>query len=90
VVISSVMPAFDFPWRPGLQPAGKVIKLNAMLAAYATKNNMVYLDYFKAMKDERNGLPANLSKDGVHPNLLGYRIMEPLAEKAIAEAMKRR
>jgi lysophospholipase L1-like esterase len=40
------------------------------------------------MKDERNGLPARLSGDGVHPNLAGYKIMEPLAEKAIAEALK--
>ncbi|WP_018616605.1 GDSL-type esterase/lipase family protein [Segetibacter koreensis] len=90
VVISSVLPAYDFPWRPGMQPAEKVIKLNAMLKAYATKNNIVYLDYFNAMKDERNGLPANLSHDGVHPTLEGYRIMEPLAEKAIAEAMRRK
>ncbi|MEO6000430.1 MAG: GDSL-type esterase/lipase family protein [Chitinophagaceae bacterium] len=90
VVISSVLPAYDFPWRPGMQPAEKVIKLNAMLAAYATKNNMVYLDYFNAMKDERNGLPANLSRDGIHPNLSGYKIMEPLAEKAIRDAMKKK
>jgi acetyl esterase/lipase/lysophospholipase L1-like esterase len=88
VVISSVLPAYDFPWRPGMQPADKVIKLNAMLKGYAAKNNIVYLDYFNAMKDERNGLPARLSKDGVHPTLEGYKIMEPLAEKAIAEALK--
>lgn len=90
VVISSVLPAFDFPWKPGMQPADKVIKLNAMLAAYASKSNFVYLDYFNAMKDERNGLSANLSQDGIHPNLSGYKIMEPLAEKAIDEAMKRK
>jgi len=90
VVISSVLPAYDFPWRPGMQPAEKVIQLNAMLKDYAAKNNIVYLDYFNAMKDERNGLPARLSKDGVHPNLMGYKIMEPLAEKAIAEALKGR
>lgn len=88
VVISSVLPAYDFPWRPGMQPANKVIKLNRMLKDYAVKNNIVYLDYFNAMKDDRNGLPANLSKDGVHPTLTGYKIMEPLAEKAIAEALK--
>src|SRR5215218_6052817 len=28
VVISSVLPAYDFPWRPGLAPADKVVKLN--------------------------------------------------------------
>ncbi len=90
VVISSVLPAYDFPWRPGMQPAEKVIKLNAMLKDYASKNNIGYLNYFNAMKDERNGLPANISKDGVHPTLEGYKIMEPLAEKAIEEAIKRK
>lgn len=89
-VISSVLPAYDFPWRPGMQPADKVVKLNAMLKDYAKKNNVIYLDYFSAMKDERNGLPASLSGDGVHPNLAGYKIMEPLAEKAIAEALKQK
>ena len=48
VVISSVLPAYDFPWRPGMEPANKVIKLNAMLKDYAAKNNITYLDYFSA------------------------------------------
>ena len=52
------------------------------------KNGIVYLDYFSAMADERKGLPKSLSEDGVHPNLAGYRIMELLAGKAIAEALK--
>ncbi|RYY32137.1 MAG: acylhydrolase [Sphingobacteriaceae bacterium] len=90
VVLSSVLPAYDFPWKPGIEPAPKVIKLNAMLKAYADKNNIVYVDYFSAMVDERKGLPADLAHDGVHPNLKGYKIMEPLAEKAIAEALKRK
>jgi acetyl esterase/lipase/lysophospholipase L1-like esterase len=88
VVISSVLPAYDFPWHPGLQPADKVVKLNGMLKGYANKNGFVYLDYFSAMADERKGLPKSLSEDGVHPNLAGYKIMEPLAQKAIAEALK--
>ena len=79
VVISSVLPAYEF--------AEKVVKLNAMLKDYANKNGFVYLDYFSAMADERKGLPTSLSGDGVHPNLAGYKIMEPLAEKAIAEAL---
>lgn len=90
VVLSSVLPAYDFPWRPGLAPADKVIKLNSMLKSYATKNNIVYLDYFTAMKDARNGLKEELTYDGVHPTLAGYKVMEPLAEKAIADAIKRK
>ena len=90
VVLSSVLPAFDFPWRPNMEPAPKVILLNAMIKDFADKNHMVYLDYFSAMADERNGLPKSLSGDGVHPNLAGYKAMEPLAEKAIAEALKKK
>lgn len=89
VVISSVLPAFAFPWRPGIEPAPKIMALNAMLKAYSDKNHIVYLDYFSAMADERKGLSKTLANDGVHPTVAGYKIMEPLAEKAIAEALKR-
>lgn len=89
VVICSVLPAFDFPWHPGLQPADKVIQLNKMLRDYCSKNNIVYCDYFSKMKDERNGLPKSLSEDGVHPTLAGYKIMEPLADEAIQKALQK-
>ncbi|MCR8559501.1 SGNH/GDSL hydrolase family protein [Mucilaginibacter sp. BJC16-A38] len=88
VVISSVLPANKFPWRPSITPTEKVIQLNAMLKEYAAKNSITYLDYYSAMVDSEKGLPANLAKDGVHPTLAGYKIMEPLAQKAIAAAMK--
>lgn len=90
VVLCSVLPAYDFPWRPGLAPAGKVVTLNSMLKAYAVKNNLVYVDYFAAMVDDKNGLKADLTYDGVHPTLAGYKVMEPLVEKGIAAALKRK
>ena len=73
-----------------MQPAEKVVQLNAMLKEYATKNKVVYLDYFTAMKDARNGLKAELTYDGVHPNLAGYKVMAPLAQQAIAAALKQK
>ncbi|MEX8547872.1 MAG: SGNH/GDSL hydrolase family protein [Mucilaginibacter sp.] len=90
VVLSSITPAFAFPWRKSIDPVPKVAALNEMIKNYSDKNNIVYLDYFTAMADARRGLPANLSKDGVHPNLAGYKMMEPLAEKAIEAALKKR
>ncbi|SHN11457.1 GDSL-type esterase/lipase family protein [Mucilaginibacter sp. OK098] len=90
VVISSILPANRFPWRQSIIPTEKVISLNQMLKAYADKNNVVYLDYYSAMVDNEKGLPANLAKDGVHPTLEGYKMMEPLAQKAIEKAMKER
>ena len=90
VVLSSVLPAFDFPWKPNMEPANKVIELNKWIKAYAEANNLVYLDYHTAMKDERNGLPKNLAKDGIHPTKEGYAIMEPLVKAAIAKALKQK
>ena len=88
VVLCSVLPAHDYVWRPGLQPDKKIPELNGMLKAYAKEVNIVYLDYFSAMVDNRNGLPENLSKDGVHPTKEGYSVMEPLAESAIKKVLQ--
>jgi lysophospholipase L1-like esterase len=88
VVLCSVMPAFDFPWSPGMQPAGKVVALNAWLKSYTAEKGYPYVDYHSAMKDERDGLPAALSKDGVHPLPAGYAVMTPLVEAGIEKAMK--
>jgi len=83
VIICSVLPAYNFPWRPELKPAEKVVALNALLKEYATKQKIVYVDYFTAMANDLNGLKKNLGSDGVHPNVAGYLVMEPLLEKAI-------
>jgi lysophospholipase L1-like esterase/ketosteroid isomerase-like protein len=89
VVLSSVLPVFDYAWRPGLEPAPKIIALNAWMKQYAAKSGAVYLDYHTPMKDARNGLRADLTNDGVHPTEAGYRVMAPLAEKAIEQALRR-
>ncbi|MBF9254888.1 SGNH/GDSL hydrolase family protein [Pontibacter sp. 172403-2] len=90
VILASVLPVYDYPWKPGLQPVAKITALNNWIKNYAAQNNMIYLDYYSAMADERKGLPAKYSKDGVHPNEAGYHIMEPLAEKAIAKALNQK
>jgi lysophospholipase L1-like esterase len=90
VVLSSVLPAFAFPWKPGMEPANKVIELNKWIKSYADEHKYTYVDYFSAMKDERNGLPKNLAEDGIHPTKAGYAIMEPLVQAAIAKALKQK
>jgi lysophospholipase L1-like esterase len=87
VVISSTLPAYDYPWKPGLKPAGKIVALNKMLKEYAEIHGHIYLDYFSAMADARNGLPKKYANDEVHPTKLGYEVMAPLAEAAIARAL---
>jgi len=87
-ILCSVMPAYEFGWRKGLEPAGKIIKLNAMIKAYADKNKIVYVDYHSALADERGGLPEKYSNDGVHPTLEAYKIMETIVQKAITKVIK--
>jgi lysophospholipase L1-like esterase len=86
-VLASILPASDYPWKPGMEPGPKIVALNTWLKSYAEKNGLVYLDYYSAMVNDKMGLPANLSGDGVHPNKDGYAIMGPLAEKAVAAAL---
>lgn len=88
VVLSSVLPAYDYPWSPGLKPNEKIPALNEMIREYAMENDIVYLDYFSPMANEKNGMRDELGSDGVHPNARGYAIMEPLAEAAIQQALK--
>lgn len=88
VILSSTLPAFDYPWKPGLEPAGKIMGLNNMIKAYAEEKNHIYLDYFSKMVDERKGLPKKYAEDEVHPTVEGYKVMEPLVEKAIAQALQ--
>ena len=89
VVLCSILPAFDYPWQPGLTPAQKIDTINAWIRDYAAKHGHAYVDYHSSMKDSRDGLPENLSKDGVHPLPAGYEMMAPLVEAGIAKAMER-
>lgn len=87
VILCSVLPAFDFPWRPGLAPAEKVVTLNKMIKKYAETNKIPYVDYYSAMVNDQKGLKTDYSGDGVHPNKTGYEVMNPLIEKAIQLAL---
>ena len=89
VVLCSVLPASEFHWHMGLEPAPKIKALNAWIKEYAAKNGLVYVDYYASMANDEGGLKAELSPDGVHPNKAGYDLMAPLAEAGIAEALKK-
>lgn len=78
VILCSILPAYDFSWHKGLEPAGKIIELNKILKAYADRNGITYVDYHSNMADERGGLPEKYSNDGVHPNMAGYKVMEKI------------
>ena len=87
VVLASVLPARAYRWRPGLEPAAKIVALNDWMKRHAAARGMVYLDLHSAMADAEQGMKAALSDDGVHPNLAGYRLMSALVDAAIEEAL---
>ena len=89
VVLCSVLPVFDYPWSPGREPAEKIIELNKALRFYAETHDVTFVDFHSPMKDNRNGLRIALGEDGVHPNVAGYLIMEPLVEEGIAKELQK-
>ncbi len=89
VIVASILPAADYPWKPGMAPAGKIKTLNQWLVGYALNHSITYLDYYSAMADDNGGMKAGLSSDGVHPNAKGYAIMAPLAQAAIDKTLSK-
>jgi lysophospholipase L1-like esterase len=87
VILASITPAFDYPWKRGLEPAPKIRALNAWLKDYCQQHGYTYLDYYTALTDTEGGMKAGTSVDGVHPNEKGYAIMEPLAQAAIDQTL---
>ena len=83
VILCSVLPVYDYPWKPGLNPADKIVELNEMLKNYADSHEMLYLDYYSSMVDKQKGMKAEYSEDGVHPNKEGYKVMMNLCTQAI-------
>jgi lysophospholipase L1-like esterase len=88
VVLCSLLPVYNYPWRPGLNPPKKILALNLLIKNYADENDHIYVDYYSAMVDDKKGLNAEYTEDGVHPTLAGYKKMEPLVEEAISKSQK--
>jgi lysophospholipase L1-like esterase len=70
------------------RPPADILKLNAWMKDYAATTNAMYVDYFKAVVDEKGWLKDGYSGDGLHPNAEGYRVMAPIVEAAIQKALR--
>ena len=94
VVLASVTPVSAYHTASSAvpqttsRPMARIQALNDWIKTYAAAQGDVYLDYFSAMTDQSGLLRAELSEDDLHPNARGYAIMAPLAEAAIARALK--
>ncbi len=87
VIMASVLPAANYPWRPGVESIEPIRALNRWIQNYCAANGCVYLDYYSVMVDPAFALKKEFTEDGVHPNAAGYAVMAPSAEKAIVDAL---
>jgi lysophospholipase L1-like esterase len=87
VILSTILPVAEFPWKPGLGPTAKVRTLNDWLKSYAAQSGAIVADYTRVLDDGAGGMKPGLAYDGVHPTREGYDIMEPVALAAIARAL---
>ena len=91
IVFSSVLPVNNYTPESqeyfAQRSPEKILALNQWLKHYCGEHDLVYLDYFSAMVDDKGLLKKDLAADGLHPNAAGYKIMAPLAESAIRTAM---
>ncbi len=87
VILCSVLPAADFPWRKGKNPDIKIPLLNQLIKDYAQKKGFYYLDYYNLMNDGNNGLKKDYGNDGVHPNMNGYKLMQKMVLDAISNIL---
>jgi len=90
VVLATIPPSSDFPWRRGMEPAQKIVTMNGWIRDYARREDIVLVDYHKALANAENGFRAEWSGDGVHPNAEGFKIMNPLAEDAVKTALQQK
>jgi lysophospholipase L1-like esterase len=96
VVLASILPVSHYHYQPDRggppqttrRPPERIRAMNEWLQKYASANGHVYLDYFTAMADGSGMLKAEFSDDDLHPNAKAYAVMAPLAEAAIAQALK--
>jgi len=90
VILASLTPVCDLPGKSAMtpgRPPEKILELNRWIKSYAATHSMVFLDYFSVTVDEKGFFRSDMTEDGLHPTAKGYEVMNPLAEKAIAQAL---
>ena len=84
VIISSILPVYVYPWALHIKNVpDTILKTNEQLKEYSEENNMIYLDYYSSMVDEKRGLKNEYTTDGVHLNKDGYQVMSSLVEEIL-------
>lgn len=89
-ILVGAPPPADYPGRTGPEPVTQIVALNEWVRRFCASSHFTYLDYYSALVGSTGQMKEGVSDDGVHPNEKGYALLEPLAEQAIADALRRR
>jgi lysophospholipase L1-like esterase len=89
VVLGLLLPVSDYTphKQTDHRPPSDILRLNEWLRRYAAEIEAEVADYYSALVDSKGMLKEGYSDDGLHPNELGYALMAPVAEAAIARAL---
>ncbi len=92
VVLTSTLPAAGFRWNPDIKDSSdKIASLNKRLRQLAKEKGVVYVDYYDSLVDKSDPgrrLNPAYSKDGVHPTVEGYEIMEAIITPVLKKMTK--
>jgi lysophospholipase L1-like esterase len=88
VVLASMLPVCDCKGvtQTRVRPVGKLIGMNNWLRDYAAESGSIYLNYYGALVEGR-AFRQDLTIDGLVPNEAGYKVMAPVAQQAINQAL---
>ena len=88
VVLASILPVYQYPWVDDvLDPPSAIDSINSKIKEYVENKDLVFLDYYSSMVDDRKGLKSDYTSDGVHPNEAGYKVMSAIADEIISQVL---
>jgi lysophospholipase L1-like esterase len=85
-VVVGTLPPMAGVWDTKARRAA-ILELNAWLRATARKESLALADYHAVLTDRNGGFKVNLTIDGVHPNRVGFLLMEQLMGAALGRAL---
>ncbi|MGN6374092.1 MAG: GDSL-type esterase/lipase family protein [Sphingomonas sp.] len=83
VLLASIPPSSNFPWKPGLEVTRPIEMINQWIQGYAAGAGATWVDYHPVLADAKDGMKPGLSYDGVHPTPAGYALMESVLDPLI-------
>lgn len=88
VILASIPPAANFPWRPGLDTLQPIRELNQWIESHAAEIGATYVDYHPALADLSGGMKPGMANDGVHPTVAGYEAMERVLNPVLKRVLR--